>query len=81
MNNPCTQRYRLVNVDLGKVVIVFRSKGQGVTVLEQAIKACQEFNIWINEGRYRLEHLVKTGRNDNFQWVRGDVFILQRDYS
>jgi hypothetical protein len=69
-------RYRLVNLQSGKVVVVFQIT-PGVSPYESGRQACHELGIELDVGSYRLDSLKQNRTTRDFKWSKVYRFSLE----
>jgi hypothetical protein len=70
-------RYRMVQIKSGGVVVVFQSY-PGMNPLDSCRQACCELEIELDTGCYRLDSLKQNTETKDFRWTRVYRFSLER---
>lgn len=71
-------RYRMVDLRTGKVVVVFQLR-PGVRPLEGCREACCDLGIEVDVGSYRLDRLKQDPATRKFKWSRAYMFSLESE--
>jgi hypothetical protein len=69
-------RYRLVELKSGKVMMVFQTYPE-MNPVSSCREACRELDLDLDVGFYRLDRMKKNSETGAFRWVKIYKFSLE----